>query len=265
MTVRSHSASLGCPPRRALGAADDGAGALDAVVALDCRQIDLDQVRRDAGRRCGEDRPGGRISAHALVSALRDLRGELCHGGGALGNLERHVRRPGERFSDQRVAHLGLEILRHAEGGEHVLVGHRVLVRERRRPVAQGLRLRDGAGGAVPVVREPGGHGRERRGHLGHEGGDGAAAGSGRLRGDRVEELLERGVRVGHRAILSDPARRVTGPAFPSNSLLRGRAQNSPTVFPLSSMSTSNAAGFTPRPGIVCMSPSSGTSQPEPV
>ena len=34
---------------------------------------------------------------------------------------------------------------------------------------------------------------------------------------------------------------------------------------PLSSMSTSKAAGFTPRPGIVCMSPSKGTSQPDPV
>ena len=43
------------------------------------------------------------------------------------------------------------------------------------------------------------------------------------------------------------------------------RDQKRPTVRPSSSMSTLNAAGLALRPGIVCMSPQSATSQPAPV
>ena len=195
-----------------------------------------------------------------------DLGGELGDGRSALGDRERDVRRARERLADQRVAHLRLELLRHPHRREDVLVGDRVLDGQRRRPVAQRLGLRDGAGRAVPVVREAGRHRRERGRHLGHEGGDRAPARRRRLRGDRVEQLLEGHVRVGHGGILLDQAPRRQGPrVLPSNRLLLGGGQNRPTVVPLSSMSTSKAAGFTPRPGIVCMSPRSGTSQPEPV
>ena len=78
-----------------------------------------------------------------------------------LGDQERDVGRARERLADQRVAHLGLEVLGHPHRREDVLVGDRVLGGERRRAMAERLGLGNGARRSVPVVGEAGSHGRE--------------------------------------------------------------------------------------------------------
>ena len=138
----------------------------------------------------------------------------------SFGNLGR----AGERVRDGRLADDRLERLRQAERGEHLLVGRAVGRCERCDAGDERIGLERRVGGAVPVVdRQAGGHRGEAAPIATTSAATEPAPGRGLLRGDLGEQVVQ-GLR--------------------EEGLDRG--QNSPIVFPVSSMSTLNAAGETP-------------------
>ena len=179
--------------------------ALDPLVSLDGGQVDLDEVRRRGRRPTPGWRPRPRRRAGSGSRTRRSRRRARRHRA-AHSAISRGTSAAARRLADQRVAHLGLEILRHPKRGEHVLVGDRVLVRERAArwrsvsacataPAAPSQSCANAR--PWPRATPPSRSRRRRRS---------PASRRRRLRGDQVEQLLEGDVRVGHGAILLDPA-----------------------------------------------------------
>ena len=117
---RCYSAAGESPLGRLGGDRDERADVAHARVVVGGAEVDLDELRRDAGAALREDRRGGRVGTHLGVAVLDEQRGEAREVAARLGDPHRDLGGALERRAQLLVAVALLQLLAAAQRGQRL-------------------------------------------------------------------------------------------------------------------------------------------------